>query len=783
MGLSGVSVRNGLVVLMLGLGSGWGSGCATTTSEAGWPAVDVQARPPEKAERGEAGIERGADGQLYLVGYEGEEVSIGARVIGRLGGEWPLQSEAPALFGAEVVEVGQGYQRLQPLYMIPETDLDALDVEISDDEELLRVGKGIGRVGDIDYTGPTHLTIDLGQREGVQAGDFYAIFDDPQGESARSYQLTRRFIGVCMIVDRGETSSACRLWQGHPAYEWSGVIEAGKMALFLEPTFGRAPREAVILVNRLEDAATQERIESMLRTYLERIPGTKIGLEVIDEAVDPQEVPFYRWNQRIHREEPAVLLGLGLVTRNGKTHLHVNYTGIGPAVGPGMVAAPPEGGIDLGEVGDLGMASVSGLAAVVSGAVMVYRGENALALSHFNEALQSETLQGVLRWHARDQYLMRWAAMDRLEEALWLVAEDQAVAISRGQDERAYQNALGTAVRLFERIESYEQAQELAAEYLEARAEDRPQAAYLSARAMYAEMAMLAGATEEAEASTGELMQLCPDGCSGDLVSYLAGIFWSAYTQLDQEDFNDRLLARMVEVGQSDSEVMAGARMLQGWQFLATKDYEQALIAFLESERLYRQSNLPYGEARSQFYIALVQIARQEYQDAFERAMVAMEYMEAVGDVRTRARILERISAIYFDLSEISRSDNYLGAAVRVFGEGVEAQLALGNYKLAAEGSFGFGRFMFQVRQFEQARGSLARSVILGLKVGHYETVALSHLFLAMIAREEGDQATFEAEVGRARLMAELAGDPMINEVIESVISPGQGPEDPTQLL
>ena len=110
-------------------------------------------------------------------------------------------------------------------------------------------------------------------------------------------------------------------------------------------------------------------------------------------------------------------------------------------------------------------------------------------------------------------------------------------------------------------------------------------------------------------------------------------------------------------------------------------------------------------------------------------------------------------------------------------------KLALGDFAGAAEASFGHGRFLFQIRQFGAARGALTQAVIHGLKVGRLDTVALSHLFLAVIAREEGDRETFEAEVERARLMAEASGDPMIDELIDSLLSPGQDRQDPTQLL
>src|SRR5690606_1476051 len=115
----------------------------------------------------------------------------------------------------------------------------------------------------------------------------------------------------------------------------------------------------------------------------------------------------------------------------------VNYTGVGPAVGPGMVAAPPEGGVDLGPVDNLSADDLRAFASVLWSSVLVYRGQTSEALMHLHLALNDRTVRGPARWHARDQYAMRWAALDYVEQALWLVLQDEAVAKKRG-DRRAF---------------------------------------------------------------------------------------------------------------------------------------------------------------------------------------------------------------------------------------------------------------------------------------------------------------------------------------------------------
>lgn len=402
---------------------------------------------------------------------------------------------------------------------------------------------------------------------------------------------------------------------------------------------------------------------------------------------------------------------------------------------------------------------------------------------HLHDVLRDDAVQGPLRWHARDQYAMRWGALERWEEAMWLVREDEAMAQAE-EDEQAYLNALGTRVRLHDFLKQSELAFEAAQEYLAGREDERGQgSAYLSALSMYGEMAFQDERDQEGRQAVEELLGLCPDGCEGDLFIFLAGIYWASYGEY--ADVQREIVSRMLELAAAEGkELLASVRMFQGWEYLSEQDQMQALIAFLEAERLYGELGEEFSRARAQFYIALTQIGRREPQQAFEKGMEALQFMTEVQDLASITRIYERLAEIYVDLGEARRPEPYLGAATRILQENMQKQLARGDYNSAAEAAFSLGHFLFRMRQIEESRALFQQAVVYGLRVASFEITAMAHIFLAMVARAEGNLEVFGQEINRAKIMAEAAQDPFIDELLESLLNPGEPEgEDPTQVL
>ncbi|MBA2663067.1 MAG: hypothetical protein H0U74_12290 [Bradymonadaceae bacterium] len=776
----------GFLALLLLIGTGCATGSATDT---GWPQVAVMPQaPPSDLDLSSSSttLRRASDGFWYVVGALDAEVTAGSAFMGRFSGEWPLKDlPRPPLAAGHVLHRYSDQVALVGLtYSFPETELSSLEITWERSLQAESLGKGLGTVMSVKLADQNSLKISIGDEAGVQAGDIYAVLGRvAPGTATKSLQLSRRLVAVCMASQTEETNATCRQWNGHISHPASALVNEGDEVVFLEHSFGKPPRDATILVSQIEGhQSARDALVGGLKNYLSVFGASNATVVLSDLVVEATDIDFHRNSQRIDYEgSPVMFVGASVHLVEGREHLFVNYTGVGPATGPGMVAAPPEHGIDLGAVKNLNADAVRAFAAVVTGAVMVYRGQTSEAMMHLHSLLRDKAVAGPLRWHARDQFAMRWAALGYYEEALWLVLEDEAVAAER-DDEQATLNAMGTRVRLYDYLTQHETAYETARNYLKARVDQKPNSAYLSALGMYGEMALRAGKPAPAQEVVRELRELCPDGCGSDLSSFLAGVFWAAGTE--DEALQDEVLGVLVELARDgDSAQMASVRLYQGLTFMRERELEQALIAFLESERLYEQARYRQGVARARYFMFLTQMAREEPQDAFEHALKALDHNTDLGDFEATVRIYERMTQLYADIDLSAPPRPYLGAARRMLGAAVQSQLAMGHYAKASEAMFGMGSFFFKIGSLPESQLMFQQTVWYGLRTARFDVVALSHLFLGIIARNQGDMETFQDEIQRAMLMAEAAQDPGIREVIESALNPPVVDDVPTQLL
>jgi tetratricopeptide (TPR) repeat protein len=389
-------------------------------------------------------------------------------------------------------------------------------------------------------------------------------------------------------------------------------------------------------------------------------------------------------------------------------------------------------------------------------------------------------MTGALRWHVRDQYAMRWAALGNLDLSLWLVNEDERVARA-DQNQQAYLNALGTRVRLLDIVGQSDSAVQASKAYLAARESEKPTASWLSAVAMHAEMLTGAGEFDAAKASVDRLLEACPDGCNGDLNLLLAGVFWSLPEE--ESEYRSELLAELVRMAkQGQTERLAGVRLYQGIMKLGDEAFDDALIDFLEAERLFTEANDPSGVARAKFYNFVAQLRRNEPQKAFETALESLKATRELRDFDSAARTYEALTGLYRNLDPNAQPGPYLAAAKDVMLAAVNTQLARGDFSGASGSLFSLGVFLVRVGQLDEAKRVLLQSVVFGIRSTNFEVVALSHLYRGLIARTQGDEETFVYEIGRARQMGELTEDPSILETIDEALAPPE-PDTPTQVL
>lgn len=736
-------------------------GCAgAPEKDAIWPPVSgtPESAPANlNAPAGATLLKRSEDGRLWIVGDLSEK-KPGDIFYARYSGTWPLQDMArPAFAMGEVGRVySDGSALARVIYALPSVALEDLEVTWGSRENLEAVGKGV--LPYIKNADSNEARLEIGEAEGVQPGDIYGLMRSGDGP------IARRLVRFCVVVDAAEVAT-CQLLQGAEKPELN--IDPVGYAVFLEHTYGKTPPAAKIQLLS-SDRQLLEKLQAAFDKYLSGVGRANISLMLVEKDVDPTRPDFHRVERDAEYSGEATIV-VGVRSVEGK--IRANYTGVGPASGPGMIAAPPIGGVVLESEEDF-----QSFAGTVFAAVQVYRGQTAEALGQIRGMLADPALKGPMRWHLRDQFAMRFAGLGRMEDAIYLIEEDMASARAAG-DQEAYLNALGTIVRLHDLQDRPDQALAGALEYLNARKPGDP-ASYLGALSMYVEMLLAKNQLDEAKARIEEMKSLCPDGCEGDLAGLLSGVYWAL--PKDARELQAELLATLEQYSMgAKGGAEAAFRVYQGLSLFGDGDIEQGLIAFLEAERLYSGLKYQQGVARAQFLRMMAQISRGEADDALEAGKSAIEIHRQLQDFGQVATVYERLSGLYANLDGSIQPGPWLGAGEHVMLGAIAAASAMGHIPQLAEASFNYGSFLIRVGQTEDSKTGFRRAAIYAIRTARFEIAAMSHLSLAMVARQEGDFETFRDELTRAQAMAKVADDPELMKAIERALMPPPETEAP----
>lgn len=734
------------------------AGCSTTREATLlWPDVSgFPEEPPATLELKTPAtmLKKGDDGRLYVVGRLGS-IKAGDTFYARYSGDWPLQDlPRPAFAFGEVVEVYSPQVALaQVVYALPDSKFEGLEVSWGPVLAEEPLGKGLSTF--------THNAgqVSLNVGDGVQPGDTFVLF------SRGSDLLGRRVVGTCEVVD--SNAGSCAVHRFSPRHKAVAIPESG-LAVFLEHTYAKEPLEAEIRVATSGDKALEDELIQAIRGYVNDIPRSNVSISALEGDFDPARPDFHRIESQVPYEGRVTIV---LAARREKDGVRINYNGIGPASGPGMIAAPPEKGILIGDL----KAESDPLSGLVFSAVQVFRGRTTEALANIRLLLDEPRLVGPMRWHLRDQFAMRFAGLGRIDDAVALVSQDMAVA-KRSGDTMAYLNALGTMVRLYDMLDLPGRAVKASAEYLDARRAEKPSVAYLSALSMHVEMLLAAKRFDEARSGIEELKAMCPDGCGGDLGSLLSAVFWAI--PREERELQEAVLAKVEEAAAREKgSTEASFRIYQGLSLFGEGELEQALIAFLEAERLYAQKGYLQGVARASFMRMLAQMGRGEAEDAVDAGKAAIEIQRKLQDFGQVAMVYERLSGLYANLDGSIPPGPWLGAGEHVMLGAMASASASNDLRRVAEASFNSGTFLVRVGQVEESKSSFQRAAVYAIRVAHFDIAAMAHLSLAMIARQQGDFETFRDEISRAQRMAEASKDPSLDAAIKRALMPPQEPE------
>lgn len=754
-------------------------GCTTqATKQDRWPTVDVLPKQLPKGLNTKAAasvLKRGEDGFLYIVGGLDAKAGPGSTFLARYGGQWPLESvRRPPLAAGQIVKrYGKDVALVHMMYTFPDIELDKLEItwQSKNNED---VGKGVGVITKLKPNDRSDVELSLGKGLGVQVGDIYALYKPKAGApTSNQHQFARRLAGVCMINAVRNDRSTCRLWRGSGLHPSLAKLAPKDAAVFLEHTFGAPPRRGVVQFAQFENdpgGVVHKTFVEQMKKYVSTHAQANVEVESLKLTANAQETTFYRNEYKVkYKGMPQLFVGGTLKKVNGKTHLFLNYTGIGPASGPGMIAAPPEGGVDLGPPGEIDGKQLRQVFGVLWSAMLIYRGQTSEALLHLRQMMDDVNLTGALRWHARDQFAMRWAALGYVDEALWMVLEDETLAV-KSKNKKAQLNALGTRVRLYDMLKQKQTATNEAKRYLDMR-QNGSKSALLSAQGMYAEMLMSQDKLEEAKAVIKQMEEACPQGCSGDLFSLLSGVYWSVGPK--HAAYQKTLLEKMGSMSDKLSvSAKASLWIYRGIELMRNKEISQALIAFLEAERLFKQRKSLPGVARTKYFIYLCHLALKDPFKAYENAVAVLKLADALNDYSVARNIYDRLSGIYNALDPKKSPQAYLKLVSRIYTAIFESQIATGQVGKASETLLAIGNFYFRSGGIAEAKGIFQKAIIYAIRSTRFDVAAMGHLTLGIIARAQRDATTFRKEIERAQVMAKLSGDPQVLETIKRILSP-----------
>lgn len=756
-------------------------GCSTTSPEnqgTSWPTVNaLPTKQPEALKRAARGsmLRRGDDGFLYVVGGMNDKVQAGANFLVRYAGEWPIKGVArPPLAAGQIVRrYGKDVALAHMSYSLPNVKLDNLIVTWTN-TQAEDVGKGLGRVTRLTPDERGDLELSIGESLGVQVGDIYGLIKPKAADKApNGTQFGRRLSGLCMVSAVSKDRAQCRVWKGSTLHPGLPDIAAKDEAIFFEHTYGKPPRQATLQFSNIKgdtSGALRKRLVDQMNAYIGTHSQPNAKAVAFELDVDATRVDFYHIEAKVPRlGGPQVLIGGTLKKVDGEAHLFINYTGIGSSVGAGMVAAPPEGGIDLGPVENIDGARLRQAFGLLWSAALVYRGQQSEGLAHLRQLLSDKGLQGSMRWHARDQYAMRWAALGRVDEALWLVLEDEAVARA-AKDGTAELNAMGTRVRLYDMLKVPTRATALAKTYLERR-KGSDLYSLMSARAMYAEMLLGEEKIELAKEQLQAMEKMCPDGCDGDLFSSVAALFWSA--PASAKDLRSDLLTRLGQLAPAaPAQSKASLWLYRGVDLMQKQEFGQSVIAFMEAERLFTNMKSVVGMARVKYFLFLAHLAQEESIKAIKEAIDVLKLANELNDYTMAEGMYNRVGGLSNALDPRKAPAKYVQLISRMLMASFESQLATGDLGKASETLYAFGDILLKSGGVDEALSVFRRSVVYAMRTARFDVAALGHLTMAVIARLRNDRDMFTQEIARAQLMAKISGDPQIQATIERVISP-----------
>ncbi len=767
------------------------AGAPKTGPVALWPVADVvpNATPGDLSAGAQASVLRaGPDGFVHLVGGLAPGSKPGDVFAARYKGVWPFEdAPRPAQAAGQILRVlDDGTALVDLFYVMPGVAIESLEVTWDYDPVSEPVGKGFGAVRVEDGLPAGHVRIPvLDARGDATAGNLFALVRrDPEDASIGALQSTRRLVGVCEVVSTGADSTACQVLSHDARPEGMRPVKSGDLAILLTHSFGAPPRRVLFQVAAFEGdpkGEMRDAFVSKLEAHIAAQPDPDIRVSTLDMTLGPSSAEFQHVRAEIPRDDDVQIVVSGAVRRvDGEDHLVFNTISPDfPLAGGITVVSPPRRGLDMGPVDALDASRWADAMGMLHGAALSHRGQLARTMWRARTALDSPTLNGLMRRMTRVQLALLWSEFGRDREALWLTLEDERTATRTGYDE-TLSSALQMAAYLYGELELHERAVATSTRHLDAFAGSNPDPLLnVSVRGGHAVVLIQAGEVDAAKAVVDELIALCTtQACHDDIHFALQRVFSTLPNE--ERALRAELLPKMLTLIEADPNGALGLatlRLYQAQDALSTGDFTRAIELARASERLFGELDglLGIGYAKSTIFMA--QIYAGDPLGAHATAKEVLALAHGIGNDSLVRRTYSFFTDLIVMIDKVDDMNDHLDLAHEALFANFNAHQAIGDVAETARISHLIGMFYLRVGH-PDAEAVFAQALQRAYSTARFDTAALSHAGRALIARARGDAEGFRTERDRALLMAKYSPDPDSASYVARLLSPPSEPED-----
>ena len=694
-----------------------------------------------------AGVQATDDGRYVLVAPD--TALLDATWVGIFPVLWPEDGSERPLLGTGYVTPNGDEMDLRILGMREVGALSDLRVEPAASLQALDGSKIVVRVTD---TGDRTITLDCGDNAGVSVGDRFFILRESAEYPARFGEQIDAIVRVTAV---GSKTSEARVEHA------GGPLSVDQIAVFAQARLDIPTETATILVAPMRTGETQD---AALPAIVEAIPATlaefglsNIGVAGIEQFLDPAAPQATR--EASEAMEGRDGYGVLVFGSQSDDELIVNLSTWGTAPHPGSTVGMLPGGLPIPVERDVAALSIQLVPSFISN-VLALRGDHASAVYLLETVLRRESLHPDVRYHLREHLALRYDAIGRSDEALWLMTEDIGASRASGSD-LALLNALSIRASLANENQLLELWVADTAEFLQVATGTLPDESLGGERLAHARALSASGEVDEARSTILAVASAAEATGDADLQVW-AMIDLAVTTAADDEaeaalildalveqDLGaerttlllvDLLAAELaVERGDTQTALERVGRSLQALDDgdslpLKAAVYRRAATVFGQLER-WAESTTAL-EAATGLYLESAQLE----QATSMLIQLAMTQLRLAGVVAPREAI---------QLFQQARTNLYLGAELAVH---------LGYDASASRGFMYAGILESQFNQPETAGLMFERAERLARSCSHYALLYELDLELSSIYDERGDASNAAARRSSAIFWAEAAG-------------------------